>query len=385
MYAIKPWGTIFLIGASVETYAMGIGMRWRESNVTIVEQCISPSYERTCHRRCVLTDQTVRLLEDLGCTGKRIRSVLRPALGWRFLNSKLSILRESCVFPGCAVGETAFHCAEGELLRVLRTEFMRFGGSLQWETEAYDAYENSDGTGTWCLRKQYGLGASAEAIIATSVRSPLTKQLIVDDPNRIGVTFDVLSGVSNIDNAEKGNIFGATSDVAIVLGAGFVIHMWLLNHSRCAWRIISKASWEAAALDEGTCDSSLLHLISSCNASEKRVCVVPATIPAIRDSASHVKVSILGDGLLPVDPFEWRGDNARCMVEEASSLCRALYGKKYHRGDVAFLLRAIEQDCISKRANLLQRDLADAENFLAVRPFLSSRDSVLPPASISSS
>lgn len=79
-------------------------------------------------------------------------------------------------------------------------------------------------------------------------------------------------------------------------------------------------------------------------------------------------VSLLGVRLLPVDPFEWRGDKARTMVEEASTLCRACYGKKYHRGDVPSLLRHAEQDSLSKRASLLRRDLLDAELFFSVRP-----------------
>jgi hypothetical protein len=82
----------------------------------------------------------------------------------------------------------------------------------------------------------------------------------------------------------------------------------------------------------------------------------------------------MGDALLPVDPFEWRGDRLRTSVEEAAALCRGIYGKKYHRGHVPQILRGAEQDIISRRAFLLRRDLVDAEHFLAVHPQLPAEE-----------
>lgn len=373
MYAIKPWGNVILIGCGIGAYATGIGMRWRESNVSIIERRGNPSYERQRHRRCVITEQTVKLLTDLGCTEGKLRSVLRPAAGWRLLAPDLTTLREGATFPGCATGEKAYHCTEGSMLRILRSEFLRFGGSVDWNTVAYDAYESSDGTDTWCLRKDYGLGTKAEAILTMARSTSLTEQLVVRDPERIAVLFDVEQGVGEIDAEVKKNLFGPLSDVAIIVGNGCALHCWLYGQSSCAWRLVR------SALNNKPVDSDLSHaheavksLLHSSRERHSSVCALPGTTPAIKDSAAHDRVGLLGDGLLPIDPFEWRGDNARAAVEEASAICRLFYGKKYHRGDVPSLLRSTEQDSLSKRANLLQRDLQDAEHFLAQRPQLES-------------
>ncbi|KPI84333.1 hypothetical protein ABL78_6618 [Leptomonas seymouri] len=376
MYAVKSWGHVILVGGCIGTYAMGIGMRWRESNVTVVEQKKDPSFEQAEVRRCVVTEQTVRLLTDLGCTERRIHCILRPARGWRFLSPDLKVLREGAAFPGCALGETAYHCTEGSLLRTLRSEFLRLGGTVDWGTQAYDAYENSDSSDTWCLRKDYGLGTNAEAIVTMAKSTSLAEMLIAPDPNRIAVLFEVEKGVHATSDAEVNALFGRDCDVAIVVGNGVAIHCWRCSATECAWRLIRRASNKVRVEEclDGV-DATLKELILSSNKRTSAACALPGTTPAIKDSAMHCRVGLLGDGLLPVDPFEWRGDNARCMVEEASTVCRLFYGKKYHRGDVPSLLRGAEQDSISKRANLLQRDLKDAEHFLAVHPLLESEPS----------
>ncbi|GET91323.1 hypothetical protein, conserved [Leishmania tarentolae] len=373
MYAVKPWGNVVLVGGCVGTYAMGIGMRWRESNVTIVERRRSPSYERTEMRRCVLTDQTVKLLTDLGCTERKLLSVLRPALGWRFLSPELAPLRKGSAFPGCAIGESAYQCTEGVLLRTLRTEFLRFGGTIDWETEAHSADANNDGSDTWCLRKDYGLSTNAEAIITMAKATPFAEMLIARDPNRIAVVFSVERGVCELDSRDMSVLFDQQSDVSIVVGNGIALHCWRSGTCECAWRLVRSATRHSsldASLD-GMHDV-LKTLIQKPQQRNNCVFALPGTTPAIKDEAVRFRVGLLGDGLLPIDPFEWRGDNARCMIEEASMVCRLFYGKKYHRGDVSSLLREAEQDSISKRANLLQRDLKDAEHFLVVNPMLES-------------
>lgn len=376
MYAVKPWGHVILVGSCIGTYAMGIGMRWRESNVTVVERKESPAYERSEMRRCVVTDQTLKLLKDLGCTEKRIRAVLQPVRGWRILAPDLKVLREGVTFPGCALGETAYHCSEGSLLRTLRSEFLRFGGALEWATQAYNAYESNDGSDTWCLRKDYGLGTNAEAILTMAKSTPLSEMLIAPDPSKIAVLFDVEQGVRKVSAVEEAALFGRDSDVAIVVGNGIAVHCWRCSATECAWRLIRNASKQACIEDclDGV-HGALKEIVLTSEQRRSSVCALPGTTPAIKDSATHFRIGLLGDGLLPVDPFEWRGDNARRMVEEASTVCRLFYGKKYHRGDVPSLLRGAEQDAISKRANLLQRDLQDAEHFLAVHPQLESEPS----------
>ncbi|AYU81534.1 hypothetical protein, conserved [Leishmania donovani] len=373
MYAVKPWGHVILVGGCVGTYAMGIGMRWRESNVTIVERRRSPSYERAEMRRCVLTDQTVKLLTDLGCTERKVLSVLRPARGWRFLSPDLTPLREGSVFPGCAIGESAYQCTEGVLLRTLRTEFLRFGGTIDWETEAHSADANNDGSDTWCLRRDYGLSTNVEAIITMAKGTPFAEMLVARDPSRIAVLFDVERGVCKLESRDTSVLFDQQSDVSIVVGNGIALHCWRSGTDECAWRLVRSATTHSsldASLD-GMHDV-LKTVIQKSQQRIRSVCALPGTTPAIKDEAVRFRVGLLGDGLLPIDPFEWRGDNARCMIEEASAVCRLLYGKKYQRGDVASLLRGAEQDSISKRANLLQRDLQDAEHFLAAHPLLES-------------
>ncbi|KEG14026.1 hypothetical protein DQ04_00661040 [Trypanosoma grayi] len=368
MYAVKPWGKVLLIGSSVGTYAMGIGMRWRESNVHIIEKRVDPRYELGNQRRCVCTSHTVKLLKDLGCTVSKIEGILERAKGWRFVTPELETIKEGVVFPGCSEGEPAYHCQEGRLLRILRTEFLRFGGDISWGSEAFDAFESGDGSGTWSLRKTYGLETEAEAIITTAQGSPFAPLLIAEDPNRVAVLFDEDSGISHPVRCVVDKLF-ASSDVVIVVGSGVVIHMWHSN-GVVTWRAIRRGRKGRTDLHDVALHPAIQDVLEGSIDKLSRVRILPATTPAIRDSASHVKLSVLGDGLLPVDPFEWRGDHARCLIEEASALCRLFYGKKYHRGNVAHLLRVIEQDSLAKRASLLRRDLEDAEHFLSAQPVI---------------
>ncbi|RNF27359.1 uncharacterized protein Tco025E_00429 [Trypanosoma conorhini] len=383
MYAVKPWGKVLLIGSGVGAYAMGIGMRWRESNVLLIEKRVDPSYELSLRRRCVCTAQTVKLLTDLGCTTTRIEGILQRAKGWRFLRPNLEVIKESAVFPGCADGEAVYHCQEGSLLRMLRTEFLRFGGGISWGTEAFDAFESGDGSGAWSLRKMYGLETEAEAIITSAKGSSLAAALMVEDPNRMAVLFDEESGVFHPKRELIEKVFGL-NDVVIVLGLGVVIHMWHTNSNLIAWRAIRRGQKGSSGFCTDGLHPLIREVLEGSAERHSRVRLLPATTPAIKDSVMHVKMSVLGEGLLPVDPFEWRGDRARCLIEEASALCRAFYGKKYHRGSVAYLLRGIEQDSLSKRASLLRRDLEDAERFMAVHPVIEEEPGAAPIQRVSS-
>ncbi|KAG8342724.1 hypothetical protein ERJ75_000350900 [Trypanosoma vivax] len=362
MYAIKPWGKVVLVGSNVGTYAMGIGMRWRESIVRLVERRPDPRYELENHRRCVLTAQTMKLLKDLGCTTAKVENILRRARGWRFVRPDLEVVRESSTFPGCAEGEPAYHCSEGMLLRMLRSEFIRFGGNISWGTEAYDAFESGDGTGLWSLRKMYGMESEAEAIITTAKDSPLASLLIADDPNRIAVLFDEETGISPAEGTLTGKIFGS-ADVVLLVGEELVLHLWNIGDT-VAWRAIRRGRKENPDLQTLALHPAIHEMVARSVQRTTRMRVLPATTPAVKDTSSHMRVSILGDALLPIDPFEWRGDRARCNIEEASALCRAFYGKKFHRGNVPHILREVEQDSLAKRAAVLRRDLMDAEHFL---------------------
>ncbi|CCD12620.1 unnamed protein product [Trypanosoma congolense IL3000] len=368
MYAVKPWGKVILVGSGVEMYALGIGMRWRESNVLLVEKQADPSYELTNRRRCVLTSQTVKILKDLGCTTAKVEGILQRPRGWRFVSPNLEIMREGSTFPGCADGEATYQCTEGVLLRTLRTEFLRFGGDISWGTEAFDAFESGDGSGTWSLRKMYGLETEAEAIITTANETSFTPLLIADDPDRLAVLFDEETGVLPGEGKLAEKIFG-TSDVVIVIGSKIVVHMWYID-GVITWRAIRRAQKDVQGIDTPDFHPFLREVFQGSTNKLSRVRIIPATTPAIKDSAAHAKVSVLGDGLLPIDPFEWRGDRARCGIEEASVLCRAFYGKKYHRGNVPRLLREVEQDALARRAAALARDLRDAEHFLSSQPVI---------------
>jgi len=66
MYAIKPEGRAYLVGCTVGSLAVGIGMRWRETYAEIIEQRPNPYYEQTHFRRCVMSENSLRLLRDLG-------------------------------------------------------------------------------------------------------------------------------------------------------------------------------------------------------------------------------------------------------------------------------------------------------------------------------
>lgn len=373
MYAVKPWGKVFLVGGTIGSYALGIGMRWRESFVDIVEKRPDPSYERLNSRRSVVSHQAVKLLADLGCTERNLLRIMTPARRWRLCTAQLHTIREGDTYTGCSPAEPVYQCEEGALLRVLRSEFLRFGGTVEWDTVARDAFESGDGSDTWTLRKAFGPGTDAEAVFSFARSAEVNSMLIVDDPERIAVLFDIQTGTSRHHSADLENVFASSVDVVIVVGEGIALHMWHLQDGVVHWRCVTRGrfiSGDQCAPELSSLHPLLADMLRTSSDVKRSPVVVPATAPAIIDSAAHVKVGVACDAILPVDAFEWRGDRARIAVEEASSICRSFYGKKFHRGYAPSLMRGLEQDAIVKRSNYVRRDLQDAENFLTVRSMI---------------
>jgi hypothetical protein len=378
MYAVKPWGKVMLVGRTVASLALGVGMRWRESEVEIVDKIDGPYGELSLMRRCVLPENTIRQMEDLGVTKTILERVLRPAKNWKFVGAVgLDTLREGSLYPGCSPMEPVYHCPEGRLLRILRQEFMRFGGTLEWGAEAYDAFESLDGSNTWTLRKDYGPGSEAQSIISFCNNETFNKLVLVADPQQLAVLFDVRTGVLLDLFPDVKSLMGSDFDVTIAIGNGVAMHMWKTEDHRdapvVAWKLVCKGRTDYEVLMQGL-HPTLREVVGRSAHVLNTTVRIPATTPAIRDEAHHFRISVMGDALLPVDPFEWRGDSVRTAIEEASALCRGIYGQKFHRGHVPQILRSAEQDIISRRAFLLRRDLVDAEHFLAVNPQLPRDD-----------
>lgn len=406
MYAIAPTGKAFLVGRRVSSLALGIGMRWRETEVEVVDRLRDSYGDLSLRRRCVLAQSTLQLLRDLGCTTSVLLPHLTPAKNWRFVGSTgLELLREGGTYSGCSPHEPVYHIREGMLLRLLRTEFMRFGGQFSWGTEAHDAYAAADGSDTWVLRKQYGPGSDAQLIMSYCRGHALNAMLLVDDPNAMVVVFDVRTGVCRSLTTDMQALFGTDADVVMAVGHGVALHMWRHHDGHqqrstlppfvsdatrptssssvstakgaavVSWRLICRGRSDVSMATKELHPTLLAMLASSVEQSPVRHLALPATVPSIRDDVRHHRVGISGDALLPVDPFEWRGDRARIGIEEASRLVRALYGKKFHRGDVPTILREHEQDVLAHRAHVLRRDLVDAEHFLSVHPSLPREES----------
>lgn len=372
MYSVRPGNKAYLIGNTIGALATGIGMRWRESVVEIVEKRPSPHYELDNLRRVTLPNSAITLLTDLGVTENILRRNLRLAKGWRFVTGdSLASMREGDSYSGCAPSEPVFHITEGHLTRVLRGEFLRFGGTVSWGTEAFDPFEAQDASGLWFMRKQYGPATDADVILSWSKSNVhFKKEVFADNPDAIGVLFDVQQGVCKSPSPEIRNLFGKDFDVVMALGATIALHMWLADgNNTISWRLVGKGNTEQKdAIAQ--LHPAIQSLISSSSNRKYDSETIQGTTPTFRDDMQHVRVSVCGDALLPVDPFEWRGDKALTSIHEATSLIRSFYGRKFGRGHVPQQLRDFEQDSLASRANLLKRDLQDAEYFLSVRPQL---------------
>jgi hypothetical protein len=394
MYAIKPFGKAALIGSTIGSYTLGVGMRWRETDVEIVERRVDPFDEVDNLRRSILPQNTLRMLHDIGVTPGHLERHLLPARKWRFLTSlDLSPLREGEAYSGCAPLEPVFAIAEGHLVRLLRSQFLRFGGGIAWGSKAYDAFDTGDGSDTWTLRKEFGVSDKLEGIFSFAKSAAFFNELlVVDDHEKVKYAFDEFRGVCRKPSADIASLLFGTSDVdtAICVGDGVAVHLWRYHQrglwpsavererdGAVAWRCVatgkpvSGANGDKVSPMEGELHPLLRAMISEHSSNQlKRVVVVPGTVPAIKDSARLFRAMLCGEALLPVDPFEWRGDRARVAVEEASAMVRALYGKKYYRGHMPTLMREMEQDSAAKRTNLLRRDLLDAEAYMAKAPRL---------------
>lgn len=345
MYAIKPWSHVALVGGTVQSYAIGIGMRWRETNCVVIEKSEGPSYETADLRRCLLPKSTLQLLIDLGCSEWKLHSILTPAKGWRIISSEGEVLRSSPHFPGSAVGQPCFHCTHGSLQRMLRTEYLRYGGTIEWGTVRGELRYNNDNT--VALSKTYGMSSNLEAVVDTTpdCGRALTR--------RIGST---TRGVLAASDDMLATLFGSTCDVAIVTGKEVAGHFWLMPNKRVSWRLSRAPESEG----DGALDGVLADLIQVSESQTTSDVLVP---DASTCEAGAGKVCVLGDGLLPVDSFEFRGDGAPCMIREASLLCHEIYRQKYHRGSIAHILPRVANEVLERRKTLLVRDCSDLDTF----------------------
>lgn len=352
MYAIKPWSQVALIGGTAGSYAMGIGMRWRETNCVLLEKHPSPSYEGKMFRRCLLSKGVIKLLVDLGCCERKLHGILSPTRGWRILTPQLEELRTGVHFPGSAVGEPSFHCSYGSLVRLLRTEFLRYGGVIEWGSRSGDfCYTNEN---TVSLSKTYGALTDLSAVVDTTKRISLPEDETMDASRCIGVTKGTVKG----DDALKSLLFGTTCDVCILVGTDVAAHCWLQENKLISWRIVERANDGPRRPLDG--------VFSDLVGRSKTYTAYEALIPDVSKLEPQTgKVCVAGDGLIPIDSFEFRGDNAQWMIREASLLCNEIYRQKYHRGDIGHILPHFSNEMLEKRKSLLTRDCNDLDGFLS--------------------
>lgn len=357
MYAIKPCGTAAIIGSTIESYAIGIGMRWRESNCTILEKRPNPNYETKILNRCLITKQTIKLLVDLGCSERKIAGILSPAKSWRIVTCDGVVLQSSSKFPSSSLDEQCYHCSKGQLLRMLRTEFLRFGGSIEWSTTAHSIYDISEKSVR--ISKTYGLSSDLEAVISTAEFPKGHKKSSTTIENKI----EISCGVVAQNDALATRIFGSSSDVSIISSNLVAAHCWLLPTKQISWKVIQTVPPNE---NPTQLPDILVQLLQASETKNNWSLEIPSSLPL--PSESSKRFCLLGDGLLPVDIFEFRGDNAHQMIREASSLCKELYGVKYHRGNVSKIFPQFTNEVLSKRKNLFLRDYGDLETFSNYSP-----------------
>ena len=402
MYSIKPWGHAALIGNTVAATTLGIGMRWRETVAHLYERRPDPGYEMWKLRRCLISRNTVRLLVDLGVSERQLTRELRPAHGWRFYTPDLNPLREGDTFPGCAPTEDVFQVPEGCLLRTLRREFQKFGGHVDFDTVAYQPQPSSDGTGYWQLTKDYGAQQSLEAIVSTCRKAshPEASDVLFhrDDAAAVPtVPFAVTTGVCLKPPPAVEKIFrgdartgggASAADYAVVLGRDFAIHMWAPRSDQLPLPP-GAVAWRRSAFADADCARGIAELHPevrmmmaggehSVNVKDDEVHVATSACP-LMEEAHASRVTLLGNGLLPVDAFEFRGDKIMLDIEDATALCRRLYSQRFHRGFVPTDFREYEMDTLTKRLHHVQRDLRDADMFLNALEELPADDGRRPP------
>jgi hypothetical protein len=379
MAAIKPWGRSAIIGQTVGSLALGIGMRWRETVAQIAEIRPDPEWERRQYRRCVISQNGVRLLTDLGLTEKILMRELRPARRWKFVNNELESMREGDTYPGCAPSEAVYHTTEGKLLQVLRREFLRFGGFIAWGTQAHEVIPVGDDEGLWEMRRDYGTIHSLECIVAACRHKPVLDVLYgMDELDAIPmIQFDMSHGFCPNAPEPVLAMFKPDYDYVIALGRGFILHMFKpdLKSNLVSWRMtqslnanlkeeMKRQEQQPIASAADAFHPALRRLMSTSEDIVHDVAKLPSRPCPLLPNARTARVTFIGDALYPVDAFELRGDRALASIEDAAAFCRRMYSQRFHRGFAPMDMREHEMDAITKRAQLLQRDAHDVESFL---------------------
>lgn len=395
-------------------------MRWRETVTEIIEKQQNPDFELKMLRRLVLSQNSLQILQDIGMTAGALDrdGWLRPAGMWRFVTDDgLDVIREGSSYPGCAPAEATFQIAQGALIRTLRREYVRYGGVIHWGCRAGSPFMMSDGSGFWAMQKEYGALNEIECIIGTSKGNPdCAYHLFGEDAwnSRPSIKFPVTTGwcwFEDFPEPGRSKCFPPSNDVdfVIVLGKGCALHMWKTyqisgteltkDKPIISWRLVSrpdgdydedeskqqaskgataaeaeelkrKFNMKRSSLRNSDIMAALHPTIRQMFAKSRDVLHDMTAIPTascalLEDSDTQAsRVTMAGDCLLPVDMFEFRGDQALISIEDSAGLVRRLFKEKYYRGFVPVDFREHEMDSIARRTKLVQRDLADVEVFL---------------------
>lgn len=390
--SVRPWGKAALVGAgSVSALVLGIGMRWRETVVDIVERRPNPDYELFEYRRCVITANALQILQDVGLTAGSLEREghLRPAKMWRFLTDDgLDVIREGSSYPGAAPAEATYHIPLGALQRALRREFVRFGGTIHWGCRAGAPFTMEDGSGFWGIQKEYGALNEIECIVnAASSHVDVAHHLFGQETwdARPKIRFPMSTGwclASEFPEPGLSACFPPSNDVdfVVVLGKRCALHMYkthplhlpldaprLPSTDIISWRLTSQPRGDSS--NNESVMSNLHPSLRQMFQKSKNVVHDEVSIPtgscALQESAFSSRATMLGNCLLPVDLAELRGDSALIALEESASLVRKMYSQQYYRGFVPNDFREHEMSSIARRTKLCQRDLQDAEMFLS--------------------
>lgn len=246
---------------------------------------------------------------------------------------------------------------------------------------------STDGTGYWQLTKDWGAQQSLEAVVCGARRDSHPEAADVlfhrDDIAAVPtVQFNVVTGVCTAPPEAIGQIFSGDGtqrtsgrsasavDYAVILARDTAVHVWrpindqlLYPTGAVAWRRVSFSDADTTRGLSELHPAVRVMLSSSCEILDDTVHVPTSACP-LMEEAHASRVTLLGSAMMPIDPFEFRGDRVMVDIEDATSLCRRLYTQRYHRGFTPTDFREYEMDCLTKRLHCVQRDLQDADMFL---------------------
>ena len=363
MAAVRPWSSVFISGSSIGGSVLGIGMRWRETIVEMAERSTNPSYEKGVLERCVIPIQSIRLLKEVGVNEERLRKVLRPTGAWRYVDLKGDVTSEGRWYSGCPEGEESFHISHGDLKAFLRREFCRFGGSFLWDSTVERMYLSGEGHRTWSVDKTYGPFKDGAMVVGADGVNSVARRSMMQSlkPWLMRPVFTYRTGAGIQEDLSK-RLLEPGVDYVVALSKGLVLHIWKPqgdSNKKLAWCCVTPG--HSTPNYEGMHAMFRTLIASSESISNQSYDAPLVPSPAMTcPETSRWEMSVIGSAFgVPVDRFQLRGDRAVVEIEEAASLVKALYTQGFRRSYIPTELRKYEGVALSRRIDLMERDLGD--------------------------